>query len=89
MPRTSGKAAVAERIASRFGSNLADALFLCDDENDVQLSLLCRRSYVVGVNAPLLASAIAAQPGRYVIATQSGTAATEEMLAAVLRDLAT
>ena len=86
---TSGKANVAAYVAQRFDLQLGapSVVFLCDDDNDVDLAQRVAKAFVVGVNSQSMADAIrtATRPGQFVLppAGVSGTAATEAMLAAV------
>ena len=86
---TSGKANVAAYVAARFDLQLGDAsvVFLCDDDNDVDLAQRVAKAFVVGVNSQSMADAIqaATRPVQFVVPPVgvTGTAATEAMLAAV------
>lgn len=87
-PETSGKANVAKYVAQRFGLRLSDrsVVFLCDDDNDVDLAKQVGAAFVVSVTSPSMAAAIQNAPhGSFVTPPPgtSGTAATEAMLAAV------
>jgi len=84
-PASSGKLAAAEHLSELFGVSLSSTLFLCDDDNDVQLTQACGHAFVVGVNAPRLAAAIASAPHRYTVARSRGSQGTEEMLEAAIR----
>jgi hydroxymethylpyrimidine pyrophosphatase-like HAD family hydrolase len=86
---TSGKANVASYVAARFDLQIGinRVVFLCDDDNDVDLAQRVAKAFVVGVNSQSMADAIrtATRPGQFVVppAGVTGTAATEAMLAAV------
>lgn len=86
---TSGKANAASYVAARFGLALGDTrcVFLCDDDNDVELAQRVDKAFVVGVNSQSMADAIrtAKRPEQFVLPPDgvAGTAATEAMLAAV------
>lgn len=82
-PASSGKRAAAEHLSELYGVSLSSTFFLCDDDNDVELTQACGHAFVVGVNAPRLAAAIASAPHRYTVARSRGSQGTEEMLEAL------
>ena len=50
-PSTSGKAAAGVYIAARFGASPADVVFLCDDDNDIELANAVGRAYLPSISS--------------------------------------
>lgn len=57
-PSTSGKEAAGRYLVERFGGSVAEAAFLCDDDNDVALALALGRAYLPSVSSVRLGHAI-------------------------------
>ena len=91
-PASSSKQAVAAHVARRaLGiESLDDArvVFMCDDDNDVDMALLVAHTFVVGVNCERLRAAIAGAPHRFTVATLRGVPASEQSLESVAAYLA-
>ena len=88
LPRTSGKTHAAAHLCALWGARLDEAVFLCDDDNDVELAQAVSHAFVVGLTAASLAQAVQAAPQRFTLAQAKGTAASEEALQLVARHLA-
>ena len=86
-PTSSSKQSVAAHVAKRVlgVDSLADrrVLFLCDDDNDVDLAQRVGHTFVVGVNCARLEAAIAESPERFTVAKGRGVVASEESLESV------
>jgi hypothetical protein len=50
-PSTSGKAAVARYLMQRHGAAAADCVFLCDDDNDLELAALVGKAFVPSIGS--------------------------------------
>lgn len=87
-PATSGKRAVAEHVALRLGIRLADAAFLCDDDNDLDLAAAVGRAFAVGATHASVAAAVEAAPARWWVAENGGTLAADAAVEAALAWLA-
>ena len=85
-PATSGKAAALRYVAQRWGIAPESARCCCmgDDDNDIAMTRAVSHAFLPGVNAPTLAAAVAAEPGRYTVATRAGFDASAESLRAVM-----
>eukprot|EP00197_Chlamydomonas_leiostraca_P012292 CAMPEP_0202869656 /NCGR_PEP_ID=MMETSP1391-20130828/12575_1 /ASSEMBLY_ACC=CAM_ASM_000867 /TAXON_ID=1034604 /ORGANISM="Chlamydomonas leiostraca, Strain SAG 11-49" /LENGTH=268 /DNA_ID=CAMNT_0049549997 /DNA_START=62 /DNA_END=868 /DNA_ORIENTATION=- len=85
-PDTSGKVRAARYLMARFQARAQDCVFLCDDDNDMELAAEVGRAYLPSVTSESVRRAVAARPEHFVQATKKGTEATEEMLLAVSKD---
>lgn len=82
-PATSGKHLAAAHLMARFGAPAARCAFLCDDDNDLLLAAAVGRAFLPTVATASVRAAVAAAPDHFVVSSLGGTAATEEMVAAV------
>jgi len=90
-PSTSGKARVGAYIAKFYGVRLDDprVVFLCDDDNDIELARCVGKAFVVTFTSPSMAEAVEMAAGSFVTPPPgaTGTTATEWTLAAVEKHL--
>ncbi|KAI8469912.1 MAG: hypothetical protein J3K34DRAFT_521817 [Monoraphidium minutum] len=87
-PAASGKEGAAARLLARWGGAARAAVHLGDDDNDLPLARLVGRAFLPSISEESVAAAVAAEPGRFVVADQKWTAGTEQMLRAVARHFA-
>ncbi|KAG1658592.1 hypothetical protein FOA52_016204 [Chlamydomonas sp. UWO 241] len=82
-PATSGKDMAAQYLMKKWSAEPANAVFLCDDDNDMELASIVGRAFLPTVSSESVEHAVAARPDHFMVATRKGTAASEEMLDAV------
>jgi len=87
-PATSGKSNAASYIAERFSVSLSSSVFLCDDDNDIDLALRVRRAFAVGITSASLGRAVVEHPQQFYVASGRAHAATQDALQAVTAFLA-
>ncbi|KXZ54955.1 hypothetical protein GPECTOR_3g123 [Gonium pectorale] len=86
-PSTSGKVQAARHLMSRFAAAAPDCSFLCDDDNDLELAAEVGKAFLPSITSDSVRQAADARPEHFVVAKPAGqgtTAATEEMLLAVM-----
>jgi hydroxymethylpyrimidine pyrophosphatase-like HAD family hydrolase len=90
-PTTSGKGNAARHLMARFGmEDTSKSAFLCDDDNDLPLAALVGKAFLPSISSvgESVQQAVQQHPERFVTATSTWTAGTEEMLDAALAYLA-
>lgn len=86
-PSTSGKAAVARYLMQRHGAAAADCVFLCDDDNDLELAGLVGKAFVPSIGSASMEAAIQRQPHQFFVSKTRWTGGTEEALEAAMEHL--
>lgn len=80
-PATSGKASAASYLMGLWGVTSADCVFMCDDDNDLELAQLVNKSFLPSITSASVAAAVAANPDQFVTCpNKTGSAATEFMI---------
>lgn len=79
-PSTSGKEKAAQHIVNKFGSNLAEAFLLCDDDNDMGLAAVVGKVFLPSITSDSVQRAVTANPDKFVVSNKGGIIATEEIL---------
>jgi hydroxymethylpyrimidine pyrophosphatase-like HAD family hydrolase len=81
-PATSGKANAARHVMRRFGApdDGSSCVFMCDDDNDLELAFAVRRAYLPGITAESVQQAVDASPEQFYVAQSKGVWGTEEVL---------
>ena len=88
-PSTSGKLKAAQYLMSRFGGDVtgSDSLFMCDDDNDIELAVHVSRAYLPSITSESMRRVVErAAPGAFLVAKRTKMAATEEILQVILND---
>eukprot|EP00522_Entomoneis_paludosa_P001255 CAMPEP_0172472604 /NCGR_PEP_ID=MMETSP1065-20121228/68426_1 /TAXON_ID=265537 /ORGANISM="Amphiprora paludosa, Strain CCMP125" /LENGTH=409 /DNA_ID=CAMNT_0013230751 /DNA_START=115 /DNA_END=1344 /DNA_ORIENTATION=+ len=68
-----------------------NALFLCDDDNDLEMAMACEHAYLPGISSKSMEELVAQDKSQFTLTEQgevAGTRATEAALALVLKRLA-
>ncbi|KAL6774273.1 hypothetical protein ACKKBG_A24400 [Auxenochlorella protothecoides x Auxenochlorella symbiontica] len=87
-PATSGKVSAARHLAARWGADLSRALFLCDDDNDLELAAAVGRAFLPSITSESMGSAARAGGDAFYVARMPVPWSTEEVLEAVEAELA-
>jgi hydroxymethylpyrimidine pyrophosphatase-like HAD family hydrolase len=88
-PSTSGKRQAAVHLMKRFGASCGgdDSVFLCDDDNDIELARAVSRAFLPSVTSDSMRWAIESAPQQFVVATRRSVWATEEILQHLLNEV--
>lgn len=79
-PESSGKATAAQYLMKRFGAAAKDCVFLCDDDNDMELAGIVGQAFLPSITSASVRAAVKARPTQFVTSTHHGTKATEDIL---------
>ncbi|KAI8476919.1 MAG: hypothetical protein J3K34DRAFT_381927 [Monoraphidium minutum] len=79
-PATSGKDKAALHLMQRWGVQPLDCVFMCDDDNDLELARLVRKAYLPGITADTMRAAVEAAPSQFHVSSCHGVWGTEELL---------
>ncbi|GAX80007.1 hypothetical protein CEUSTIGMA_g7446.t1 [Chlamydomonas eustigma] len=84
-PATSGKLQAAKYLMKCWSIDSKDSVFLCDDDNDMELALQVGKAFLPSITSDSVRMAIDANKDQFVTATKQGAAASEEMIEAVMQ----
>lgn len=71
-------------LMKTWGIKHQDSVFLCDDDNDMELAALVGRAFLPTVSSASVERAVAARPEHFVTTEARGMKASEEMVDAVI-----
>jgi len=83
---TSGKKNAAVYLMSKFGGNTngSDSIFMCDDDNDIELAKAVSKAYLPSITSDSMRQFSETNPEKFVVASRKSVWATEEILHIVL-----
>jgi hydroxymethylpyrimidine pyrophosphatase-like HAD family hydrolase len=79
---TSGKKNAAVYLMGKFGGNTngSDSIFMCDDDNDIELAKAVSKAYLPSITSDSMRQFSITHPEKFVVATKKSVWATEEIL---------
>lgn len=86
-PKTSGKLNAAIYLMKRFGSGPESSVFMCDDDNDIELALHVSRAYLPGITSESMQKIVEENKDHFYVAKRNGIWGTEEVLFEIMSTL--
>lgn len=86
-PKTSGKLNAAIYLMNKFSSGPESSVFMCDDDNDIELALHVSRAYLPGITSESMQKTVEENRNHFYVAKRNGIWGTEEVLSEIMSTL--
>lgn len=83
-PKTSGKLNAAKYLMTRFKSNPDSSIFMCDDDNDIELALNVSKAFLPTITSESMKRVVETNSSQFFVAKKQGIFGTEEVLEKII-----
>lgn len=84
-PKTSGKLNAAKYLMNIFGANSKTSVFMCDDDNDIELALHVSKAFLPSITSESIRAVVGLQRSHFFVADKEGIFGTEQVLDEIIK----